>query len=197
MKTKFINLLFRLISFIGVILLGIWIGKQLGIYFSPKKTETQFQVIQSFQPIAKIATYKIHHIEDLEWSNETNSPIANFFYSKKLNISVPVIATYGYDLKNTLMDIQLQKDTIIIRLGQPKLLHFEILWNEKKVFSEKGLLQWENNHQFDAVEKLFYNQKLKKYENHSDALNYTKKIFKEQVSKFYGKLGYQVQIFEQ
>ncbi len=196
MKNKILKFFFQIILLILTLSAGYWLGKQLGIYFSPQKTEEHIQIIESIKPIAKMATYKIHQLEELEWSNETQNKITNFLYAKKLNISVPILATYGYDLDSNNFHYEIYHDTLKLIVSKPKILNFEILWNEKKVFSEKGLLQFENDHQFDALEKLIYEQKFKKYENLNFALEKSNEAFKNQMVKFYKNLGIQIMIIE-
>ncbi len=196
MKNIVLKFFLQILLLIITLFVGFWIGKQLGIYFSPQKTEEHFQIIESIKPIAKIATFKLHQLEELDWSNETQNKVTNFLYAKKLQISVPIIATYGYDLDSTNFLYHIQNDTLKLSVTKPKLLSFEVLWNEKKVFSEKGLLQFENDHQFDALERLVFEQKLKKYENLFSALKKTKEVFENQMVKFYKNLGLQVKILE-
>ncbi len=185
------------------IIIGLFIGLKLGEYFSVKKKEFHSQIITSIKPIAKISTYKIHKIEEIQWTNQSNnqeginyivSKIANLLYSKTLHISIPVTATYGLDLDSTNWYFKTNRDTIFMYIPQPKLLNFEIKWNEKKVVSEKGLLSFENDRQFDDLEKMFYRQKIAFYAQNDTALKKSKEIFENRIVKFYKNLGYNVVI---
>lgn len=196
MNKFFKNVFFQILILIFFIILGYWVGEQLGVYFSARKTEEHSQIIHSVKSISKISTYKIHQIEEFEWDNNSQNSIANLLFYKKLHISVPIVATYGFEVDSTHWQYSFQKDTLCITFPQPKLLNFEVLWNEKKVFSEKGLLQFENDHQFDELEKLFHQEKHKYYQNYSDALKESKKTFKNQVVKFYKNLGYEIKFLE-
>jgi hypothetical protein len=194
MKNKFFQLFLQIVWITLALIIGFWIGKQAGIYFSPQKREVHAHIIKSIRPIARIATFKIHHIEELEWSNQSQSKISNILYFKKLYLSAPIIATYGYD--STDFTFELRQDTLTFKIQEPKMLNFEVVWNEKKVFAEKGLLQFENDHQYDALQKLFYEQKRKKYQNNASALKKSKEVFSTQITKFYENLGIKVRIIE-
>ncbi len=205
MQKKYTKILLIAGAWFLTIFIGFFLGKQLATYFLPPKNEEHSQIIHSIKPIAKISTYKINRIEELHWSNQSNpnegfnlliSKLANFFYVKNLYLQIPISATYGYDLDSTNFSLVIENDTLIFNLPKPKLLNFELLWNEKKTFSEKGWLVFENDHQFDDLEKLFYEQKKKAYENNDTALKKSKEIFENQFNRFYSKLGYNLKIYE-
>lgn len=198
--------LFYVFLLLASLFLGYYAGKYIANYFSPKKSEQHAQIIQSIQSIAKISTYKIHQLEEIEWSNEVIShskyfnffnKISNLLYLKNLKLSAPVIATYGVDLDSIPIQTKFLNDSFFIELPETKLLHFEVLWNEKKIFSNKGLLVLENDHQFDNLEKLFYDEKIAIYKNKDTAFLEAKKILENQIISFFKNMGLNVKMMKQ
>jgi hypothetical protein len=201
MKKFLTNLFLNVFIFLIVAVTGFYLGKIIADYLSPVKNEFYTQVIHSVQFITKVSAYKIHNIEELEWDNsitEKNeafplmNKIANFFYLKKLKIIVPITATYGIDIDSANFQAYIQKDTLFMNIPKAKLLFFEVKWNQKKMYSEKGILEFENDHQFDDLEKLFYQNKFKLYQKNHTAIAQSQKMIEQQLISFYKNLGYEL-----
>lgn len=188
------NQIFKLVGFVmlcGVLVgVGYWTGIKIAEALMPNTILRHENQILTVKNIAQVSTYQVAKVVTYEWSNEakvndTYHRMMNSLFGKRLAISIPVVATYGIDIADNRFQIQTSGDTLLIYFPPPKLLQFEWQWDQKKAFSEKGLLVLNDNLQFEQLEKTAYQKYRKSFEKDSAYISQAKQVFQKKLRKFY------------
>lgn len=194
MKAFLKNQFLKLVGFIVLctILVGVgyWTGTKIAQAWLPSSILSHENQILTIKNIAQVSTYQVAKVVTYEWSNEAKANahyhrMMNALFGKRLTLNIPLVATYGIDISDKRFQIETHGDTLFVFFPPPKLLQFEWQWEQKKAFSEKGLLVLNDNLQFEQLEKTAYQKYHLAFEKDRTNLNQAKQVFQEKIKNFY------------
>lgn len=140
--SKILRLLIALLVLLALIYGGYELGKRFG------RDDVRSEMIENYsfvREIAELASLEVDGISTFKATNLANDgsvsdAMKRFFAEKTVTLSVPYVAKYGVDLRDSTMRIERVDSIVLIHLPMPKLLSYELRLDRMDATSREGIL---------------------------------------------------------
>ncbi|WP_346238543.1 DUF4230 domain-containing protein [Niabella insulamsoli] len=149
--------------------------------------------------IAELSTLEARGNATIKSSNISNDgslsdSFKKFFLERTFNISVPYVAKFGVNLGDQKVTIEEKNKQVYIVLPEPQLLSYELRLDQTNAVARKGLLESDNERQYDRLmQKLYEQSKGQLQENAGYRQRAKEKIIKI-LGDYYKPLGFEVDV---
>jgi len=189
-------------NIIGIIVLAAiaivayTIGKNIGEKNNETKLINNYSFVRNIIELAGLevtgtTTYKTTNVDSDGgfWSG-----VQGFFAEKTATVTIPYTAKYGVALKDS--DVKIVSRDSIVSIGIPttKLLSFELHLDRLETTNKKGLLIFEDDEFYNALEKKLYADARNQLESNAGYLKQSELRIVQILGLYYEPLGLKVQI---
>lgn len=118
--------------------------------------------------------------------------VQSFFIEKSASVSIPYTAKYGVQLKETDLKIERQDSVVLVSIPTTQLLSFELHLDRLQTTNKKGLLIFEDDEFYNAMQKKLYANARQQLSGNSAYLQQSKLRIEKILQGYYTPLGLQV-----
>jgi Protein of unknown function (DUF4230) len=189
-------------NIIGLVVLAAFaivaytIGKSIGEKNNETKLVNNYSFVRNIIELAGLevsgtTTYKTTNVdkEGGFWSG-----LGSFFTENTATITIPYTAKYGVTLKESDVKIAAKDSIVSINIPTTQLLSFELHLDRLETTNKKGLLIFEDDEYFNALEKKLYADARKQLESNAGYLKQSEQRIAQILGLYYEPLGLKVQV---
>jgi len=192
--SKVLRLLIALLILIALIFVGYELGRRFG------KNEVRNELIENYsfvREIAELASLEVDGVSTFKATNLANDgsftdAVKRFFAEKTVSLSVPYVAKYGVDLRDSNMHIERRDSFVIIHLPMPKLLSYELRLDRLDANSREGILYASKADLYMTYQQRLYSEGRKQLEHNAVYLKQTEEGIAKLLEQYFGVTGLRV-----
>jgi len=189
--SKVLRLTILLLLVLALIFGGYQIGKRLG------GNDVRSELIENYsfvREIAELASLEVDGISTFKATNLANDgtftdAFKRFFAEKTVSLSVPYVAKYGVDLRDSNMHIERQDSVVIVHLPAPKLLSYELRLDRLDANSKEGILYSSKADLYMTYQQKLYRDGRSQLEHNAIYLQQTKEGIAKLLQQYFGAAG--------
>ncbi len=184
-----------LIVLAAIAIVAYTIGKSIGEKNNETKLINNYSFVRNIIELAGLevggtTTFKT---TNLVADNGFWNSFKGFFVENTATITIPYTAKYGVALKDSDVKIAVKDSIVSISIPTTKLLSFELHLDRLETTNKKGLLIFEDDEYFNALEKKLYADGRKQLESNAGYLKQSEQRIANILSLYYQPLGLKVQ----
>lgn len=192
--SKVLRLLIALLVLIALIVVGYELGKRFG------KNEVRNELIENYsfvREIAELASLEVDGVSTFKATNLANDgtftdAVKRFFAEKTVSLSVPYVAKYGVDLRDSNMHIERRDSVVIIHLPMPKLLSYELRLDRLDANSREGILYSSKANLYMTYQQRLYSEGRNQLARNAVYLKQTQEGIEKLLKQYLGVTGLRV-----
>jgi hypothetical protein len=192
--SKVLRLLIALLVLTALIFAGYELGTRFG------KNELRNELIENYsfvREIAELASLEVDGVSTFKATNLANDgsftdAMKRFFAEKTVRLSVPYVAKYGVDLRDSNMHIERRDSVVIVHLPMPKLLSYELRLDRLDANSHEGVLYSSKADLYMTYQQRLYSEGRKQLENNTVYLKQTQEGIEKLLKQYFGVTGLRV-----
>lgn len=179
---------------LALVLILLYAGFQFG---RNSRKEDKVQLIENYsfvREIAELAALEANGMSKIKTTNLVNDgswtdALRKKFMENTIEVSVPYIAKYGVDLKDSVMRI-VHKDSVVeIHLPEPQLLSYELRLDRMEASNHSGWLVSPSDDRYTEIQKKLYVQSRAQMEQNTLYLNSSRQRICKILEQYFFTLG--------
>ncbi|HSC54934.1 MAG TPA: DUF4230 domain-containing protein [Phnomibacter sp.] len=184
-----------LIVLAAVAIVAYTIGNTIG----SRSHETTLINNYSFvKNIIELAGLEVHGTTTYKTTNAGSEggfwkDVQNFLVEESATLTIPYTAKYGVALKESDLNISKNDSTVLIKMPATKLLSFELHLDKLETSNKKGLLIFQKDEYYNALQKKLYAEARKQLEMNTQYLQQSQQRIGTILNSYYKPLGFTVQ----
>ena len=191
--SKVLRLLIALLILVALIYGGYELGKRFG------RNDVRSELIENYsfvREIAELASLEVDGVSTFKATNLANDgsvsdAMKRFFAEKTVTLSVPYVAKYGVDLRDSNMRIERVDSIIVIHLPMPKLLSYELRLDRMDANSREGVLYASKADLYMQYQQKLYTQGRQQLQTNAIYLRQTQEGIARLLQQYFAATGLQ------
>jgi len=184
-----------LIVLAAITIVAFTIGKTFGKNDNETKLINNYSFVRNIIELAGLevtgtTTYKTTNVDNDGgfWSG-----VQGFFAEKTATVTIPYTAKYGVALKETDLKIEKKDSVVFIQMPATMLLSFELHLDRLETTNKKGLLIFQDDEYYNALQKKLYAQARQQLEANTGFLKQSQARIASILTAYYQPLALKVQ----
>ena len=182
--------IFYTLCLIVAIVVVFWMGKQFGSTHVTEEIVSNSLIVREIAELASLevqgnASIKTSNIADNSgWSDN----LKKAFLENTVFITIPYEAKYGVNIDSAHFKVAMDKKVITVQLPAPALLSYELKVDKMETANRKGLLLFQDDETYTAVQKKLYQTSRDQLAHNSIYLQQSKEKIRRIITQYYQPL---------
>ncbi len=189
--SKILRLLITLLILLALVYGGYELGRRIG------RNDVRSELIENYsfvREIAELASVEVDGVSTFKATNLANDgsfsdAVKRFFAEKSVSLSVPYVAKYGVDLRDSNMRIERKDSLVLVHLPAPKLLSYELRLDRLESSSREGILYASKADLYMSYQQQLYADGRRQLEHNAIYLRQTEEGIAKLLGQYFSAAG--------